>query len=84
MVAPGSVGNLFIADLYNHRIRKVAATGTITTVAGTGSAGFSGDGGPATAAQLNYPTAELTWLLVTAEIHCFAPPVVKVGLTYQA
>jgi len=51
-----SAGNLLIADAANNRIRKVdAATGVITTVAGTGSAGFSGDGGAATSAQLNYP-----------------------------
>jgi len=50
------IGNLFVADLYNNRVRRVdAATGIITTVAGTGTAGFSGDGGPATAAALNYP-----------------------------
>ena len=49
-------GNLYIADTYNHRIRKVnAKTGIITTVAGTGSKGFSGDGGPATSARLRYP-----------------------------
>jgi streptogramin lyase len=49
-------GNLFIADTYNHRIRKVnAKTGIITTVAGTGSKGFTGDGGPATSARLRYP-----------------------------
>ena len=49
-------GNLYIADTYNHRIRKVnAKTGIITTVAGTGAKGFSGDGGPATSAQLRYP-----------------------------
>ena len=49
-------GNLYIADTYNHRIRKVnAKTGIITTVAGTGSKGFSGDGGPATSAKLRYP-----------------------------
>jgi len=49
-------GNVFIADTYNHRIRKVnAKTGIITTVAGTGSKGFSGDGGPATSARLRYP-----------------------------
>jgi sugar lactone lactonase YvrE len=49
-------GNLFIADTYNHRIRKVnGKTGIITTVAGNGSKGFSGDGGPATSARLRYP-----------------------------
>jgi trimeric autotransporter adhesin len=56
-VALDSAGNLYIADWENHRIRKVAAeSGIITTVAGNGSQGFSGDGGAATAAGLNYPT----------------------------
>jgi len=51
-----SSGNLYIADYYNHRIRKItAATGNITTIAGTGVGGFSGDDGLATAAQLNEP-----------------------------
>jgi len=50
-------GNLFIADQYNHKVRRVdAATGVITTYAGTGSSGYSGDGGPATAAQLYQPS----------------------------
>lgn len=49
-------GNLFIADQYNNRIRKIAPGGKISTVAGTGVAGFSGDGGPAVDAQLNTPT----------------------------
>ena len=49
-------GNICIADMDNHRIRKVTvATGIISTVAGTGTAGFSGDGGAATAAKLNSP-----------------------------
>ncbi|MEK7353523.1 MAG: dockerin type I domain-containing protein, partial [Chloroflexota bacterium] len=49
-------GNLYIADMYNNRIRKVdAASGNITTVAGNGAFGFSGDGGAATAASLNQP-----------------------------
>lgn len=57
-VAVDSTGNLYIADTNNHRVRKVdVSTGVITTVAGTGGAGFSGDGGPATLAQLYYPEA---------------------------
>jgi sugar lactone lactonase YvrE len=55
-VAVDDRGNLFIADLGNHRIRKVdGATGIITTVAGTGAAGFAGDGGLAVRAGLNFP-----------------------------
>lgn len=56
-VATASNGDIYIAEYGNHRIRKVtAATGIITTVAGTGTAGFSGDGGAATAAQLANPS----------------------------
>lgn len=51
-----AVGNLFIGDLGNNRVRKVDANGIITTVAGNGSASFSGDGGAATNASLNGPT----------------------------
>ncbi len=47
--------NVYIADQLNNRIRKVTPAGLISTVAGTGSSGFSGDGGQATAAQLNTP-----------------------------
>jgi len=55
-VALDSAGHLYIAENFTHRIRKVdALTGIITTVAGNGSFGFSGDGGPATSAQLNLP-----------------------------
>ena len=54
-IAFDNSGNLFIADAQNHAIRKVNAAGIITTVAGTGVAGFSGDGGPATAATLFKP-----------------------------
>lgn len=55
-VAVDDTGNLFIADCYNNRIRKVSATtGIITTVAGNGTAGFSGDGASATTAKLSNP-----------------------------
>lgn len=50
-----AAGDLFIADTNNHGIREVTPDGNISTVAGTGSAGFGGDGGPATAASLNGP-----------------------------
>jgi len=49
-------GNVLIVDCGNHLIRKVNTSGIISTIAGTGTAGFSGDGGPATAAQLNTPS----------------------------
>ena len=55
-VALDDAGNLYIADRDNNRIRKVDTSGTITTVAGTGDAGFSGDGGPALSATLNGPS----------------------------
>ena len=55
-VAVDADGNLYIADTANYRIRKVtASTGAITTVAGTGARGFSGDGGPAVNATLDEP-----------------------------
>ena len=54
-VAVDGAGNLFVADEANNRIRKVDSAGVITTVAGTGDRGFSGDGGPATAAWLFFP-----------------------------
>jgi sugar lactone lactonase YvrE len=50
-----SQGNLYIADFYNARIRKVTPAGVISTVAGNGSSGFNGDGGPATTAQIGNP-----------------------------
>lgn len=55
-VAVSSAGDVYIADASNNRIRMVDSAGVITTVAGSGVRGFSGDGGPATAAQLACPT----------------------------
>jgi uncharacterized protein YjdB/RPA family protein len=49
-------GNVYIADYYNNLIRKVDLSGVISTIAGNGTLGYSGDGGAATAAELNYPT----------------------------
>lgn len=55
-IAFDAAGNLYISDTYNHAVRVLSAsTGMVTTVAGTGSGGFSGDGGAATKAQLFYP-----------------------------
>jgi uncharacterized protein (TIGR03437 family) len=54
-LAVDGAGNLFIADANNGRIRKVTSAGTISTVAGNGTGGFSGDGGPAASAELNGP-----------------------------
>jgi len=57
-IALDARGNLVIADRWNHRIRRVdAATGSITTIAGDGRAGFRGDCGPATSAQLSEPSS---------------------------
>jgi hypothetical protein len=56
-VAVDALGNLFIADSAHQRVRVVGANGLITTVAGNGVAGWSGDGGPAADAEVNYPFA---------------------------
>ena len=55
-VALDSAGNLYVADAYNNRIRKVDTNGIITTVAGNGTEGSKGDNGPAISAELNYPS----------------------------
>ncbi len=54
-MAVDAIGNLYIADAQAHRIRQVSSSGTIRTFAGTGKPGFSGDGGPASEAQLHSP-----------------------------
>ena len=56
-VAVDAAGNVYVAEEFNHRIRRIAPDGTIETIAGTGQAGFSGDGGPATDSQLERPTS---------------------------
>lgn len=48
-------GNMYFADSYNHRIRRIDTDGVITTVAGDGTRGYAGDGGPASQAQLDRP-----------------------------
>lgn len=55
--AVDAAGAIYVPDFGNHRVRRIGPDGMITTVAGTGQAGFSGDGGPATAAMLNSPVA---------------------------
>jgi cysteine-rich repeat protein len=52
-VAADASGQLYVADTFNRRIRRIDSSGTITTIAGNGSFGFSGDGGPATTASLS-------------------------------
>lgn len=54
-IAADDAGNVYVADFQNSRVRKIDTNGLVTTVAGTATAGFSGDGGPATGAQLNFP-----------------------------
>jgi Bacterial Ig-like domain (group 3)/MBG domain (YGX type)/NHL repeat len=55
-----SAGNLYLADTQNHRIREIATTGIIITIAGNGTQGFSGDNGPATAASIDSPNGLAT------------------------
>jgi sugar lactone lactonase YvrE len=54
-MAADAAGNVYIVDTYNNRIRRVDTGGVITTIGGTGSAGYGGDGGPATNARFNNP-----------------------------
>ena len=54
-VAVDAAGYVYVADTWNHRVLKVDPAGGVSTFAGTGEPGFSGDGGPAASAQFNYP-----------------------------
>ena len=56
-MAADAAGNVYVADRDNHRVRRIDTAGNITTVAGNGEQGFFGDGGLATSASLNTPTA---------------------------
>ena len=55
-VAVDASGNIYIAEPFNNRIRKINSSGVITTIAGNGNLGYSGDGGLATLAEMNFPT----------------------------
>jgi len=70
-VAIGPDHSVYIADAHNHVIRRVRPDGTITTVAGNGTPGFSGDGGPPNRAQLNDPSGvfvDRTGVLYIADV----------------
>ena len=54
-ITADTAGNIYFADVSNHRVRKINTSGIVTTIAGTGTAGYLGDGGPATAARLSAP-----------------------------
>jgi sugar lactone lactonase YvrE len=74
-VAVDSANNLYIADTYNYRIRKVDSSGTISTIVGTGNSGYSGDGGAPTSAKINNPAgvtvdAAHNLYIVDAGNHC--------------
>ncbi len=68
------VGNVYIADQYNNRLRKVTvSTGIITTIAGTGSNSYSGDNGPATSSTLYSPIGVAVDLSGTIIASAFMP-----------
>jgi sugar lactone lactonase YvrE len=54
-IASDRQGNLYVSDFYTYRVHKITPNGTLSTIAGNGTRGFSGDGGPATSARLLFP-----------------------------
>ena len=72
-IAVDPAGAVYIADSWNHRIRKVNTSGVISTVAGTGNRGDRGDGGPALQARLAYPVAVATDTTGNLYVVSFAP-----------
>jgi len=82
-LAVDASGNVFIAEFGGNRVREVSTAGTISTVAGSGTAGYSGDGGTATAAQLTNPKAvavDSAGNLYIADTNNFAVRMVKSGV----
>jgi sugar lactone lactonase YvrE len=75
----GPSGELYVADVYGHRIRKIAPDGTVTTLAGTGAQGHTGDGGPAIQAEVALPVTvrstnpapsiSIAWTAACARLH---------------
>ena len=72
-VAADDSGNILIADTWNHRVRKIDSSGTISTIAGTGDVGDSGDGGPARMAQVAYPVAVASGMAGEAYVIAYVP-----------
>jgi hypothetical protein len=78
-VAVDRVGNLYIADTGNYRVRRVSTSGIISTVAGMGVAGYSGDGGLATSAKLLYPVG----VSLTARVTCISRTALRSVWSHQ-
>jgi len=56
-IAVDAAGNIYVADMYNNAVRKISTSGIISTIAGNGTTGYSGNGGEATSAQLFFPSS---------------------------
>lgn len=84
-LACDDIGNVYLADMYNHVIRKIDAGGIINTIVGTGVAGYSGDGGSPLQAQLNSPYAmliDMPYLYICDGGYCIRR--VDLAATYSA